>query len=119
MSKPTQKNAPKKKSTQPDFVLNLDGFYKDFTDFYGKNKETIYRSILNLFVELKTTTKDSLTLMVTAKIKGLEWDTDFTFSKKDAKSLIRDVMPFFEQNEDYETCSEIIKLHKDLTNSKN
>lgn len=116
MSKSTQNNAPKKKRTQPDFVLSLDGIYKDFTDFYGKNKETIYRSILNLFVELKSTTKSSLTLMVTAKIRGLEWDTDFTFSKKDAKSLIRDVMPFFEQNEDYETCSEIIKLHKDLTN---
>ncbi len=119
MSKSTQSNARKKKTTQPDIVLNLDGIYKDFNDFYGKNKEIIYRSIIDLFVELKTTSKESLTLMVTAKIRGLEWDTDFTFSKKDAKSLIRDVMPFFEQNEDYETCSEIIKLHKDLTNSKN
>ena len=115
MSKPTQSTGTKKKRTEPDFVLNLDGTYKDFTDFYGKNKETIYRSILNLFKELSSTDKFSLTLMVTAKIRGLEWDTDFTFSKKDAKSLIRDVMPFFEQNEDYETCSEIIKLHKNLT----
>ena len=29
--------------------------------------------------------------------------------------LKRDLMPFFESNEDYETCSEIISLTKDLT----
>ena len=116
MSKLPENSTTKKRRKQPDFILNLDGSYKDFNDFYGKNKETIYRSILDLFRGLPNTKKKSLTLLVTAKIRGLEWDTEFTFSKSDAKSLIRDVMPYFEQNEDYETCSEIIKLHQDLTN---
>ena len=118
MSKSTQKNTTKTKKKEPDFVLNVDGTYKDFTDFYGKNKGSIYRSILDLFKGLPSTNKESLTLLVTAKIRGLEWDTEFTFSKTDTKSLIRDVMPYFEQTEDYETCSEIIKLHQHLTNPK-
>ncbi len=117
MSKSTQNNPPKKRKKTPDTILNLDESYKDFNDFYGKNKDTIYRAILELFKELPNTRKKSLTLMVTAKIRGLEWDTEFTFSKDDAKMLIRDVMPYFEQSEDYETCSEIINLHKSLTNS--
>jgi hypothetical protein len=52
---------------------------------------------------------------VSANIKGLEWDTEFNFTKNESFVLKRDLMPFFEDNEDYETCSEIISLSKDLT----
>jgi hypothetical protein len=110
--------APKptrKRSTQPDIVLNIEGSFNDFTDFYDGNKEVIYKNILDLFELLRTTRKKKLTLSVVAKIRGLEWDTDFTFSKDDKETLLRDVMPYFEQVEDYEVCSKIIKLHKDLT----
>ena len=105
----------KRKSKEPDMVLNIEGNFQDFSDFYDANKEIIYKNILDLFDSLLTTTKKTLTLSVVAKIRGLEWDTDFTFSKKDKETLLRDVMPYFEQTEDYETCSKIIKLHKDLT----
>ncbi len=117
MSKSPENKTTRKRKKQPDTILSLDGSYKDFNDFYGKNKDTIYRSILTIFKELPSTRKKSLTLMVTAKIRGLEWDTEFTFSKTEANLLLRDVMPYFEQTEDYETCSEIINLHKSLTNS--
>jgi len=93
----------------------LKGSFNDFTDFYDGNKEVIYKNILDLFELLRTTRKKKLTLSVVAKIRGLEWDTDFTFSKDDKETLLRDVMPYFEQVEDYEVCSKIIKLHKDLT----
>jgi len=45
----------------------------------------------------------------------LQWDTEFNFTKADSKILKRDILPYFSELEDYETCGEIIKLHKELT----
>jgi hypothetical protein len=95
--------------------LKIEGNYKEFNDFYDVNKELIYKSIIDLFHEFKKTRKRTLTLYVSAKIKGLEWDTEFNFTKNESFVLKRDLMPFFENNEDYETCSEIISLTRDLT----
>ena len=95
--------------------LKLEGKYKDFTDFYDENKETIYKSIIEVFMEFKETKKRKLTLNISAKIKGLEWDTEFNFDRSETIVLKRDVMPYFEEIEDYETCGEILKLHNCLT----
>lgn len=110
--KPTLKRKTKK---QPYIVLTIDGNFQDFTDFYDDNKEVIYKNILVLFDSLLTSPQPTLSLSVVARIRGLEWDTEFNFSKKDKETLLKDVMPYFEQSEDYETCSKIIELHKQLT----
>jgi hypothetical protein len=96
--------------------LIIKGKYNDFKDFYDENKETIYKSIIEVFQGFKNSRKKTLSLYISAKIKGLEWDTEFNFKKEESIILKRDLMPYFESNEDYETCSEIISLHKDLTN---
>ena len=96
--------------------LKIEGKYYEFNDFYDSNKELIYKSIIELFHEFKKTRKKTLTLYVSAKIKGLEWDTEFNFTKNESFVLKRDLMPFFEDNEDYETCSEILSLTIDLIN---
>ncbi len=103
---------------KPDKELIFEGKYKEFSDFYDKNKEIIYRSILELFDEFKTTRKKVVQLYIYSKIQGLDWDTEFNFTKKDIIVLTRDILPYFEQIEDYETCDKIIKLSKDLTKSK-
>lgn len=107
--KPTRRNQNTFKE------LKIEGKYNEFNDFYDSNKELIYKSIIELFTEFKNTRKKTLKLYVSAKIKGLEWDTEFNFTKNESFVLKRDIMPFFEDNEDYETCSEIISLTKDLT----
>jgi hypothetical protein len=95
--------------------LSFDGKYSDFTDFYNENKTEIYESIVELFQEFKTTKKKSLNLQISAKIKGLNWDTEFTFKRDEVIILTRDIIPHFEGIEDYETCTKIISLNKDLT----
>jgi hypothetical protein len=104
-----------KKSSNPFKELSFDGRYNDFTDFYDENKTEIYRSIIELFGEFKNCRKKSLNLKISAKIRGLDWDTEFTFKRDETIILTRDVMPYFENIEDYETCSEIVSLNKDLT----
>jgi hypothetical protein len=95
--------------------LSFEGEYSDFTDFYSENKSEIYKSIIELFSEFKNTKKKSLNLQISANIRGLDWDSEFNFKRDETFILTRDVIPYFEQIEDYETCSEIISLNKDLT----
>jgi len=104
-----------RKKREPFITLTIEGNYKDFKDFYDNNKEVIYRGIVETFEGMKTDRRKKLTLLVLGKICDFEWDTEFHFSKTDTKTLLRDVMPFFEQIEDYETCFEIKKLHDCLT----
>lgn len=106
------------KTQKPFKILNFEGRYSDFTDFYDLNKTDIYKSIVDLFIEFNTTKTKTLSLHITAKIKGLDWDTEFTFHKDETIILTRDVMPYFEKIEDYETCQKIKNLHEDLTKSK-
>jgi hypothetical protein len=104
-----------KKSSNVFKELSFEGRYNDFTDFYDENKTEIYKSIIELFGEFKNGRKKSLNLQISAKIRGLDWDTEFTFKRDETIILTRDVMPYFENMEDYETCSEIVSLKKDLT----
>lgn len=104
-----------RKKTNVFKELSFEGKYSDFTDFYDENKTEIYKSIVELFGEFKITKKKSLNLQISAKIKGLSWDTEFTFKRDESIILMRDVVPHFESIEDYETCSQIISLNKDLT----
>lgn len=104
------------KNSQKAFkVLNFEGKYTGFTDFYDLNKTEIYRSIIEIFEEFRGSEVGSLSLHIQARIKGLEWDTEFTFKRDENIILMRDVMPYFEKIEDYETCSVIKNIHEDLT----
>ena len=92
------------------------GRYRDFKDFYDINQESIYKSIIEIFEDFsKSKTVNCLSLRIAARIKGLEWDTKFDFNRAEAIVLKRDIIPFFEKIEDYETCSHINKLHEVLT----
>jgi len=88
--------------------------YDSFTDFYDTNKSEIYNTIVEIFDEFRKTNKIVLSFSVESTIGGLLWSSDFTFSKDQAFVLKRDILPYFEQNEDYEACAKIIELSKEL-----
>lgn len=89
--------------------------FKSYTQFHNENKEKIYKSVIELFKEFQNTRSKNLTLVVGAKIENVEWSTELTFNKNEFYVLKKDIMPYFEKIEDYETCSEIINLMKSLT----
>jgi len=102
-------------SQQKPFIkLEIDENYEDFNDFYQSNKETIYKNIINLFKGLKTSRKKFLKLLVQSKIDGLTWGTEFIFDKSQKQILVNDILPFFEEREEYEICSEIMKVYNSI-----
>lgn len=83
--------------------------------FMMKTKESFTNRYSMFLKNLEPQKKKKLTLFVSAKIRGLEWDTEFNFHKEESVVLKRDLMPYFEEIEDYETCNEINNLYKELT----
>lgn len=94
--------------------LKLKGEYLEFHDFYSVNKIVIYKNIVTLFQKFKDSTKHELVLKLSANIKGVEWDTELRFKREELNVLMKDVMPYFEEVEDYETCMDIKTLYKEL-----
>ena len=107
------------KTRTPYKTMYIKGKYKDFTDFYDINKKSIYENIIEVFKGFENNKKKILSLYIQAIIQGLEWDCEFKFNRNETIVLTRDVLPFFEEIEDYEKCQEIINLYESLTNSKN
>ncbi len=106
------------KTRTPYKTMYIKGKYEDFTDFYDTNKKSIYENIIDVFKGFENNKKRVLSLYVQAIISGLEWDTEFKFSRTDTIVLTRDILPFFESIEDYEKCSEIKSLFELLTIKK-
>ena len=93
-------------------TLRIETNFPDFMSFYNESEETIYRKILEIFEDLKTSNKDQKQLIIIANIDGFVFDTIF-YILKDNHQLITDVIrPYFERMEDYETCEKIVKICK-------
>jgi len=105
---------PKKPNDTVIKKLILKQDYKSFGDFYNVNKELIYRTLANLFKSLKRKDKNNVTLVLGAKINGLQWETELKFKRQESIVLVRDILPFFETNEDYETCGEITDTYNKI-----
>jgi hypothetical protein len=95
--------------------LSIKGKYSGFTDFYDTNKVTIYKNIINLFGNLKNKEKNKIILVLSAKIMDLDWETELKFGRQEITVLIKDLIPYFESIEDYETCGEIHNLYLELS----
>jgi hypothetical protein len=89
--------------------------FKSYHDFHNENKENIYKSIIDLFSEFKKVKNKSLSIIINAKIENIDWTTELNFNRNEIHILKKDLMSYFEEIEDYETCSQIISLSKTLT----
>ncbi len=103
---------PKKKIFQE---LVFKKKYKSYANFHVENKEVIYKTIINLFKEFTITKNRVSSMIINANIENIEWSTELTFNKNEFYILKKDIMPHFEDIEDYETCGEILNISKSLT----
>ncbi len=96
-------------------ILESKEKFDDFTDFYDKNIPEILKTIIDVFNEFLKTKKQKLSILVVGNIQGLEWDTEFHFTRKDTIVLKRDVLSYFEEIEDYDTCCVVRDLYQKFT----
>jgi hypothetical protein len=103
------------KKTKPVELLSFDNDYSSYHEFAEDTRTDIYKSIYEIFNKLKESKDNELKLVISAKIEGLEWNTDLNFTKNDKIVIKRDLLPYFEKNEDYEMCMNLKNLYEELS----
>jgi len=88
--------------------------YKSYHEFHNENRETIYKSIVELFSEFQKVRNITLSITINAKIENIDWTTELMFNRNEVGILKKDLMEYFEDIEDYETCSTIKYLYRTL-----
>lgn len=91
--------------------LVIENEYSDFNDFCQKEKHLICSKILESFEEMLNTDGLDKKLFVVATVGGITFDTEFHISKNNMDLLTKTVGDYFKNNEEYEYCDRIQKLH--------
>lgn len=96
-------------------ILTFPKKYETYFEFAEDTREDIYLSIYRLMNTLNIQNIEEVKLVISAKVEGIDWNTDFTIKKEDSILITRDLIPFFEKKEDYEMCKKLKELHNSLT----
>jgi hypothetical protein len=97
--------------------LELTKNYDDFSTFLEESRGTIYRKIVERYKDTMTPGKEIQTLVISARVNGRKFDTDYAITKDGYGILLTTIIPYFESIEDYETCAEVLRLCKKLEES--
>lgn len=98
-----------KKTKEEVIPLIIEQNYSTFQDFYKNEKPKIYKKIAEIF-EDSLRQDNEVKLLVLAKVNGIIFDTTFTISKNSRSLLTDNVIPYFEQTEEYEICGRLLKI---------
>lgn len=90
--------------------LRFDEPYPDFLEFYADCKERIYRKLVTVFEDLHLSKLEERRLVIYANVDGCLFDTVFDISRERVDLLNEIILKYFEDMEDYETCSRIIRI---------
>ena len=98
-----------------DIELTIDKTYSNFEDFYSENKYGIFVGFLELFYEMENIPEqDMFSLIINWKINDSNVHTEYQYDRSAINMLTDFLLPYFEQLEEYEMCSEIKELYTRL-----
>ena len=98
----------------PTFLtIDANKKYYNFESFYEDNKDTIYKGIVSLYEQLSKRKDGSLKIVVKSSIENTP-DANLIFDKSDTNVLMKFILPYYENNENYEMCGHIMKIYKKL-----
>jgi hypothetical protein len=91
-------------------TINFDEEYDDFTSFLNDAKDTIYRATYKAFNDLRLGI-ETVQIVVQAHVDETDFESVLEYTESDADVLKDVIIPYFEQKEDYETCSKILAIY--------
>lgn len=98
-------------------VLDISENYSTFGEFYFTNKLLIFKTLLNGYKKLSDNLDLTITIKIKARVEEINFETTFILTKDNdevIERLMNMYLPYFEENEDYETCDEIKKMYKKI-----
>lgn len=104
----------KNKSRTPFIKMRINGEYDNFTDYFEENKKEIYLNIIKTFEGFLNNRKKILTIYIYGIISLYSWESEIKINRSDIDFLIENLIPYFENIEDYETCGKVVELYNNL-----
>lgn len=95
-------------------TLEIQTAYEDFGSFMDETRDPVYRTIFSAFKELMEKKTPTVTVTVRAHVDNMDVESVLEFSKENSNMLTEIILPYFESVEEYEMCSEVLKIHKKL-----
>jgi hypothetical protein len=84
--------------------------YPGFSEFQADCMDRIYRKFLFVYETLYLSGIETKKMVVHAKIDGVVFDSVFEISRENTDLLTDTICKYFEEIEEYETCSKIMKM---------
>ena len=100
------------KFVRKGFEISFEDHFDDYKTFMDVSRDPIYRTILSAFETLKE--KEAVWVNVKATVLDTEFESELEFTKSNLDILTDVINPYFEGIEDYESCSEVMKIIDNL-----
>jgi len=88
--------------------------YPNYPTFYNAEKKQIYLGYVEMFKKLARSIDKDKQLTVIYHIEEQSFTTNLVVNRNKIGVLKSNILPFFEQLEEYEICSDIVELYDSL-----
>ena len=95
-------------------TLTITTSYPNYPTFYKTEKKQIYLGYIETFKKLAISTDKDKQLIVKYRIEEQSYTTNLVVDRSKIGVLKSHILPFFEQLEEYEICSDIVELYDSL-----
>jgi len=96
--------------TNQKVKFRIEDNYPGFGEFYSDCKDSIYRKFVTVWEEMLESGDKKAELVISACVDDHEFETTFNISAENLGLLTEVICKYFEEIEDYETCSKIMKI---------
>lgn len=96
--------------------LNFEKNYDNFSEFMEECRESIYREFILGVEEMVHSGADKVSLVFHANVEDVAFKSSFKISADDTSLLTGIILDYFAEIGEYETCSKIVRVCKELNN---
>lgn len=90
--------------------LTFEKNYHDFPAFIEDCQDRLYRKLFSLFEEIYQSGPEEKRLKVSATVDKVKFESRFVISRETSELFTGVISKYFEEIEEYETCSKILKM---------
>ena len=95
-------------------TISLPKNYDSISDLFNDARPLIFAKIIIVFNELLSNDEVSSGISVDSNVNGQKCHMFFGFDKNQPEILIKVILPYYKEMEEYEMCAEILKLYNKL-----
>ena len=91
-----------------NFTIYTDIIYNNYLEFLNLNKEIVFEITLQIFEDFKVSNKNYFIININSIVSELETNISIKIFKRNYDEILKKIMDYYRENENYEKC-EVVK----------